>query len=72
VVQVRGYLSNLWLFLVVQNDNVRMLQMGESDDTLSSALRSVPEIIDRIGGIIKKSGKDKKEKESSEESQSKV
>ncbi|MCD7958070.1 MAG: GerW family sporulation protein [Ruminococcus sp.] len=59
-------------FLVVQNDNVRMLQMGESDDTLSSALRSVPEIIDRIGGIIKKSGKDKKEKESSEESQSKV
>ncbi len=44
-------------FLVVQKDEVRLLQMDEGGDMLSSAIRSVPEVVDRIGNIIKKNGK---------------
>ena len=54
-------------FLVVQDGDVRILQMDEGGDAMSSAIRSVPEIIDRIGGIVKKTGKGKKEKEKGKE-----
>ena len=35
-------------FLVVQEDGVRLLQMDEGSDALSSAIRSVPEVVDRL------------------------
>lgn len=54
-------------FLVVQEDNVRLLQMNEAGDTLGSAIRSVPEVVERIGSMIKKGGKDKKSTDSPEE-----
>ena len=45
-------------FLVVQEDGVRLLQMDEGSDALSSAIRSVPEVVDRLGSIFKKDKKD--------------
>lgn len=48
-------------FLVVQEDGVRLLQMDEAGDALTSAIRSVPEVVDRISGIVKKSSKKEKE-----------
>ncbi len=44
-------------FLVVQEDGVRMLQMDDSNDALSSAIRSVPELVERISCMVKKGGK---------------
>ena len=44
-------------FLVVQEDGVRLLQMDEAGDALSSAIRSVPEVVDRISNMVKKNGK---------------
>ena len=40
-------------FLVVQEDGVRLLQMDEGSDALSSAIRSVPEVVDRLGSMFK-------------------
>lgn len=54
-------------FLVVQEDGVRLLQMDEAGDALSSAIRSVPEVVDRISGLVKKGGKKEKESDSSDE-----
>lgn len=53
-------------FLVVQEDGVRLLQMDEAGDALSSAIRSVPEVVDRISGLVKKGGKKKKESDTSD------
>ena len=44
-------------FLVVQEDSVRLLQMDESDDLLGSAIRSVPGVVEQIGGIFKRGSK---------------
>lgn len=57
-------------FLVVQEDGVRLLQMDEAGDALSSAIRSVPEVVDRISGLVKKSGKKEKESGTSDEQES--
>lgn len=54
-------------FLVVQEDGVRLLQMDEAGDALSSAIRSVPEVVDRISGLVKKGGKKEKESDISDE-----
>ncbi|WP_298481954.1 GerW family sporulation protein [uncultured Ruminococcus sp.] len=54
-------------FLVVQEDGVRLLQMDEAGDALSSAIRSVPEVVDRISGLVKKGGKKEKESAISDE-----
>lgn len=53
-------------FLVVQEDGVRLLQMDEAGDALSSAIRSVPEVVDRISGLVKKGGKKEKESDTSD------
>ena len=42
----------------VEEDGVRLLQMDEGSDALSSAIRSVPEVVDRLGSIFKKDKKD--------------
>lgn len=52
-------------FLVVQEDGVRLLQMDEAGDALTSAIRSVPEVVDRIHNIVKK-GEKKEETAASE------
>lgn len=57
-------------FLVVQEDGVRLLQMDEAGDALSSAIRSVPEVVDRISGLVKKGGKKEKESDTSDEQES--
>lgn len=44
-------------FLVVQDDNVRLLQMDENNDALSSAVRAVPDVVSQIGSLIKKGKK---------------
>lgn len=54
-------------FLVVQEDGVRLLQMDEGSDALSSAIRSVPEVVDRISSLIRKPNSKKKEKAETEE-----
>ena len=38
-------------------DSVRLLQMDESDDLLGSAIRSVPGVVEQIGGIFKRGSK---------------
>lgn len=53
-------------FLVVQEDGVRLLQMDEAGDALSSAIRSVPEVVDRISSLVKKGGKKEKESDTSD------
>ncbi len=53
-------------FLVVQGDSVRLLQMDDGNDVIGSAIRSVPEVVDRIGSIVKKNKKDKEEKTDSD------
>lgn len=54
-------------FLVVQEDGVRLLQMDEGSDALSSAIRSVPEVVDRISSLIRKPNSKNKEKAEAEE-----
>lgn len=54
-------------FLVVQEDGVRLLQMDEGSDALSSAIRSVPEVVDRISSLIRKPNSKNKEKAETEE-----
>ena len=50
-------------FLVVSNGNVRLLQMTEeSENTVDRMVNLVPDVIDKIGGLISGAGKDKKEK----------
>lgn len=46
-------------FLVVQDDQVRILPMDEGADAISSAIRSVPEVVDRISAMVKKAKKPK-------------
>lgn len=53
-------------FLVVQEDGVRLLQMDEGSDALSSAIRSVPEVVDRISSLIRKPNSKNKEKAETE------
>lgn len=52
-------------FLVVQENSVRLLQMDEGGDAIGSAIRSVPEVVDRISNIVKKK-KDEKSETASE------
>lgn len=52
-------------FLVVQENSVRLLQMDEGGDAIGSAIRSVPEVVDRISSIVKKK-KDEKSETASE------
>ena len=54
-------------FLVVQEDGVRLLQMDEGSDALSSAIRSEPEVVDRISSLIRKTNSKNKEKAETEE-----
>lgn len=54
-------------FLVVQEDGVLLLQMDEGSDALSSAIRSVPEVVDRISSLIRKPNSKNKEKAETEE-----
>ena len=50
-------------FLVVSNGNVRLLQMTEeSENPVDRMVNLVPDVIDKIGGLISGAGKDKKEK----------
>lgn len=44
-------------FLAVQEDGVRLLQMDEAGDALSSAIRSVPEVVERINQAVSKKKK---------------
>ena len=49
-------------FLVVSNGDVRLLQMTEeSENTVDRMVNLVPDVIDKIGGLISGAGKDKKE-----------
>ena len=47
-------------FLVVQGENVRLLQLDEGGDAIGSAIRSVPEVVDRISHIVKKNKSEEK------------
>lgn len=41
-------------FLVISNGNAKMVPMSGSNDPISSAISTVPEVIDKISGFIKK------------------
>lgn len=54
-------------FLVINKEgNVRLIQITESNDTISNAIRSVPEVIDKISEMVKshKDGKAEKSEQS--------
>lgn len=46
-------------FLVVKEDEVRVLQIDETGDALASAIRSAPDVINSISSFVKKSVKKK-------------
>ena len=51
-------------FLVIGNGNVRLLQISSADNTADRVVNMVPEVIDKVSGIIKNSkNKSKEEKE---------
>ncbi len=41
-------------FLVVSNGNAKMVSMNTASDPISSALNTVPEVIDKVADFIKK------------------
>lgn len=50
-------------FLVINKEgNVRLIQISESSDTISNAIRSVPEVIDKISEMVKSHKESKNEK----------
>lgn len=50
-------------FLVINKEgNVRLIQITESSDTISNAIRSVPEVIDKISEMVKSHKESKNEK----------
>lgn len=50
-------------FLVINKEgNVRLIQITESNDTISNAIRSVPEVIDKISEMVKNHKENKAEK----------
>ncbi|MGN0630628.1 MAG: GerW family sporulation protein [Ruminococcus sp.] len=50
-------------FLVINKEgNVRLIQITESNDTISNAIRSVPEVIDKISEMVKNHKDSKAEK----------
>lgn len=40
-------------FLVVQDGNVRLLQMNEAEDTAGSLIKTIPEVVNQIGNMVK-------------------
>jgi sporulation protein YtfJ len=48
-------------FLVVQDDHVRLLQMTESGDAASNLIRTIPEVVNKVGDVIKSKKESKKE-----------
>lgn len=49
-------------FLVVSKGEVKLLQMSQSANTADHMVNMVPEVIDKISGLISGTGKNKKEK----------
>ena len=49
-------------FLVVSNGSVKLLQLDQSANTADHMVNMVPEVIDKISGLISGAGKNKKEK----------
>ncbi len=48
-------------FLVVQNGNVRMLQISKTNDAVDRAVSLMPEIVDKITDLLKKTDKTENE-----------
>lgn len=40
-------------FLVVQDGNVRLLQMNDAEDTAGSLIKTIPEVVNQIGNMVK-------------------
>lgn len=53
-------------FLVVSEGEVRLLQMNQEENTADRMVNMVPEVIDKISGMIAGAGKGKKEKKEKE------
>ena len=49
-------------FLVVSGSDVKLLQMNQEENTADRMVNLVPEVIDKISGMIAQAGKGKKEK----------
>lgn len=46
-------------FLVVSGGNVRLLQMTVDSNAVNSVINTVPEVIDKISGLVSSKGKNK-------------
>lgn len=53
-------------FLVLKDGNVRMLQLADKSGTADRALNMLPEVLDKLGGLV--AGKGKKDDEKSGQS----
>ncbi|MBQ8825453.1 MAG: GerW family sporulation protein [Ruminococcus sp.] len=40
-------------FLVVQDGNVRLLQMNDAEDTAGNLIKTIPEVVNQIGNMVK-------------------
>lgn len=58
-----GISINPLAFLVVSNGDVKLLQMSLSNNTADKMVNLVPDVIDKISGLVSGTGKEKKEKE---------
>ncbi|MDL2254101.1 GerW family sporulation protein [Ruminococcaceae bacterium OttesenSCG-928-I18] len=50
-------------FLVLKDGNVRLIQLADHSATIDRALNMLPEIMDKVNGLISKNKKDKQEPE---------
>lgn len=50
-------------FLVINGSDVKLLQLSTSNNTADKAVNMIPEVIEMIGGMLKKDGKEKKAEE---------
>lgn len=50
-------------FLVIQQGNVKLLQLADGDNAISRALNMVPEVVDKVSGMVSKKRKGKEDED---------
>ena len=54
-------------FLVIDENGVHMMQISSAENTADRLVNMVPDVIDKVQGIVAKAKKDKEEKKAAEE-----
>lgn len=54
-------------FLVIKGESVRMIQLADKSSTADRALNMIPDVVDKISGIVSKGKKGKEEGQAAEQ-----